>query len=93
VRSAVAARAGDRLGVRARAQVLAVRTLHRALDRADTLSMALRARCFAWNPTTPALRFGRADYAVAGVGVALLLGSTAVALAPVVAGLRAVVGA
>lgn len=93
VRSAVAARAGDRLGVRARAQVLAVRTLHRALDRADTLSMALRARCFAWNPTTPALRFGRADYAVAAAGLALLVGSTAVALAPVVAGLRAVVGA
>jgi biotin transport system permease protein len=92
-RAAVAARAGVRRGVRDRAGVLAVRTVHRALDRADTLSMALRARCFAWNPTLPALRFGRADYAVAGVGLALLVGSTAAALAPVVGTLRGVLGA
>jgi peroxiredoxin Q/BCP len=40
----------DRLGIVASAGI------RRAFGRADRLGMALRARCFAWNPTLPALR-------------------------------------
>jgi hypothetical protein len=39
-------------------------TLVRAFSRSDQLAVALQARCFAWNPTLPRLRFGRLDAAV-----------------------------
>jgi biotin transport system permease protein len=45
--------------------------LTRAFERADRLAVALQARCFAWNPTLPALAFERADYPVLAAGVAL----------------------
>lgn len=71
VRTAMAARGGDRRPVTDRARRLFVRGLERAVARADRLAVALRARCFAWNPTLPELAFCRADYAVLGLGVAL----------------------
>jgi len=71
VRDAVSARGGRRRSVRTRARLLVVRGLDRTLARADRLSLALRARCFAWNPTLPDLRFRRADYAVAAAGLTL----------------------
>jgi biotin transport system permease protein len=45
----------------------------RSLARADRLSLALRARCFAYNPTLPALRFSRLDYPVLALSVGLAL--------------------
>lgn len=73
VRDAVRARAGDGRSVRDRARILFVRGLDLAMTRADRLALALRTRCFAWNPTLPELRFGPADYPVAVLGVALAL--------------------
>lgn len=73
VRDAIRARGGERRPVWVRARLLAVRSLDRTLDRSDRLSLALRARCFAWNPTLPALAFARRDYPVAILGVALAL--------------------
>ena len=71
VRSAIQARGGQRRSVLVRGRLLAVRGLDRTLARSDRLALALRARCFAWNPTLPALSFRRRDYPVAAAGVAL----------------------
>ncbi|WP_276270658.1 energy-coupling factor transporter transmembrane component T family protein [Haloarcula litorea] len=73
VRDAIRARGGERRPARTRARLLTVRSLARALDRSDRLAVALRARCFAWNPTLPPLSFARRDYPVLAVGVALTL--------------------
>ena len=70
-RTAMHARAGHRRSVRDRSQRLSVRGLRRAVARADRLATALSARCFAWNPTLPALTFGRFDYAVTVAGLTL----------------------
>lgn len=64
IREALQARGGDRRPLHDRAGRLALLSTERALSRADTLSVALQARCFAWNPTLPTLRFHRVDYAV-----------------------------
>ncbi len=64
IREALQARGGDARPLHDRAGRLALLSTERALSRADTLSMALQARCFAWNPTLPALQFQRVDYAV-----------------------------
>ncbi|PSQ60877.1 MAG: cobalt ABC transporter permease [Halobacteriales archaeon SW_9_67_25] len=69
--AAIAARAGDRRSALDRTRRLALVGLMRALDRADRLALALRARCFAYNPTLPPLAFSRLDYPVLVVGVAL----------------------
>ena len=71
VREAIRARGGQRRSVVDRAQRIAVVGLARALGRSDRLSLALRARCFAWNPTPPEMTFGRWDYPVLALGVAL----------------------
>lgn len=71
VREAMQARAGENRSIVDRAQRIGVLGLTRAFERADRLSIALRARCFAWNPTLPALAFGRADYPVFAAGVLL----------------------
>jgi biotin transport system permease protein len=71
VRAAVRARAGERRSVWVRARILVVRGLDRTLARSDHLSLALRARCFAWNPTLPALRFRPRDYLVTAFGLVL----------------------
>lgn len=60
-REAMRARLGSRRPLRERMRLVATAGLVRAFGRADRLALALRARCFAWNPTLPALRFGRAD--------------------------------
>ena len=77
VRAALWARAGQRRPPWIQARILAVRGLDRTMARADRLSLALRARCFAWNPTLPALRYRRRDYLVTAAGVALALAPVA----------------
>ncbi|MBO4247443.1 energy-coupling factor transporter transmembrane protein EcfT [Halomicrobium sp. IBSBa] len=73
IRTAMVARGGADRPVTDRARRLAVQGIDRALARSDRLAVALRARCFAWNPTLPALTFGRMDYPVVALGVALAL--------------------
>lgn len=61
IREAMAARLGDERPVRERMQFVATAGLNRAFRRADTLALALQARCLAWNPTLPELQFSRLD--------------------------------
>ncbi|ELZ04329.1 energy-coupling factor transporter transmembrane component T family protein [Natrialba aegyptia] len=61
IRDAMAARLGAQRHAHERAGTIALLGLSRAFDRADRLSLALRARCFAWNPTLPPLSFSRLD--------------------------------
>ncbi len=72
-RDAVAARGGDRRGVLDRAARLATLSTARALARTDRLTLALRARCLAWNATLPVSSFGRADVGALALAVALAL--------------------
>jgi len=57
--------------------LLVVAAFNRAFDRADRFSVALRARCFSWNPTFPELRFGRADVIATVIAVAFLAAALA----------------
>ena len=82
VREASATRLGGERRLRDRMEVVASAGIRRAFGRADRLALALRARCFAWNPTLPELRFGRAD-AVGLVVVVGLVGVAVVGLVPV----------
>lgn len=75
-RDAARARLGERRRIDRRMRVVALVGLRRAFARADRLALALRCRCFSWNPTGPALRFGRLD----GVGWAVVGGLVALAL-------------
>ena len=61
IRDASAARLGDERGLVERIQLIGIAGLARALGRADRFALALRARCFAWNPTLPPLSFSLAD--------------------------------
>lgn len=70
-RSAVNARLGSERSLRERVRLVAVGGLRRSFDRADRLSVALRARCFAWNPTPPALAYRRADWVATLAAAAL----------------------
>ncbi|MFB6227100.1 MAG: energy-coupling factor transporter transmembrane protein EcfT [Halobacteriales archaeon] len=70
-REAMRARLGDRRRLDERLQVVAVGGLRRALERADRLALALRARAFSWNPTLPPLSFRARDYALTVVAIAL----------------------
>lgn len=72
-RLAVRARGGDARSTRDRVGRVSRLALGRALSRAETLSLALQARCFAWNPTLPVLRFSRLDYPVLAAGAILLV--------------------
>ncbi|MFB6127247.1 MAG: energy-coupling factor transporter transmembrane protein EcfT [Halolamina sp.] len=76
-RQAMRARLGRERPLAERMRIVAVRGLARALRRADRLAVAMSARCFAWNPTLPALSFGRRDYA----GLVVAAGLFAVAAA------------
>jgi biotin transport system permease protein len=76
IREASAARLGSERPLRERMRLVAVAGIRRAFGRADRLALALRARCFAWNPTLPALRFGRLD-AIGLLVAAGLFGSVA----------------
>jgi biotin transport system permease protein len=75
IRSAMAARLGDRRPLHDRIRLVGVTGLGRVFLRADRLSLALRARCFSWNPTLPPLALARWDYPV--LALAALLASTA----------------
>lgn len=81
IRTAMQARGGANRSVTDRARRLAVQGLDRTLARSDRLAVALRARCFAWNPTLPELRFSRWDYPVLGLSVVLALAPVAAWLA------------
>ncbi|TQQ82862.1 energy-coupling factor transporter transmembrane protein EcfT [Halonotius terrestris] len=69
VRDAIRARNGDTRSLRERSQRLTVLMVVRALRRSDQLAVALQARCFAWNPTLPRLRFSRIDLPVWGLSI------------------------
>ncbi|MFC7204876.1 energy-coupling factor transporter transmembrane component T family protein [Haloferax namakaokahaiae] len=77
VREAQAARLGTERRLDERLSLVAAGGLRRSFARADALSLALRARCFAWNPTLPELRFGRRDVPAlvlaAGLWIAAIL--------------------
>lgn len=72
IRDASAARLGDRRSLVERMRLVGVAGLARALSRADRFALALRARCFAWNPTLPRLSFSRADVPVMVGSLALV---------------------
>lgn len=71
IRAATAARLGDERGPVERVRLIGVTGLRRALHRADRFDLALRARCFAWNPTLPPLSFGRRDLPALALAAAL----------------------
>ncbi|MFU8869380.1 energy-coupling factor transporter transmembrane component T family protein [Natronococcus sp.] len=73
IRDASAARLGTERGALERATTIGLLGLSRTFDRADRLSLALRARCFSWNPTLPTLAFSRRDVPALGVAVVLIL--------------------
>lgn len=73
IREATAARLGDRRGPLERASRIGILGLSRAFERADRLAVALQARCFAWNPTLPALSLSRLDAPVLALAVILAL--------------------
>jgi biotin transport system permease protein len=72
IRDASAARLGDERGLVARIRLVGIAGLARALSRADRFALALRARCFAWNPTLPHLSLSRGDLPVLGASLALV---------------------
>lgn len=73
IRDAVAARGGDRNSFVERARYVGARGVGRAFRRADSLALALQARCFAWNPTLPALSLRARDVPALALSVGLLL--------------------
>ncbi|ADQ65681.1 cobalt ABC transporter permease cbiq [Halogeometricum borinquense DSM 11551] len=72
VREASKARLGNERSLSERMRIIGTAGVRRAFARSDRLSLALRARCFAWNPTLPGLRLERRDYPVLVVGVAFV---------------------
>ncbi|KAB1197516.1 MULTISPECIES: energy-coupling factor transporter transmembrane protein EcfT [Haloferax] len=73
VREAQAARLGTERRLDERLALVAAGGLRRAFARADSLALALRARCFAWNPTLPDLQFSRRDVPVLVVACVLVV--------------------
>ena len=73
IRAAMAVRLGGERSIVDQARRLGVRGLQQSFLRADRLSLALRARCFSYNPTLPELRFSRADGPVLALSLALTL--------------------
>lgn len=61
IRRAMAVRLGSERPLTERMEIVAIGGLSRAFERADRLALAMNARCFAWNPTVPALRFSWVD--------------------------------
>jgi biotin transport system permease protein len=84
IRDASQARLGDQRRLDARMRTVALGGLNRAFSRSDAFSLALRARCFAWNPTLPRLRFGPGDWVALAFAAALV----AAALAPSLGGIQ-----
>jgi biotin transport system permease protein len=73
IRDAQAARLGTNRSVRDRMRLVATTGINRASTRADRLALALRARCFAWNPTLPPLSFARRDLPALALAAGLCL--------------------
>ncbi len=73
VRDAMAARLGSERSVVERITTMGILVIERAFDRADRLALALQARCFAWNPTLPALSFRRRDFVALAVAIGLVM--------------------
>lgn len=73
IREAIQARGGGGRSLRDRASRIATLSAVRALARSDRLAVALRARCFAYNPTLPRLQLSRLDYPVLALSVLLVL--------------------
>lgn len=71
-REAMQARLGTERPLTERMQLVATAGLRRAFARSDALSLALRARCYAWNPTLPRLALGRWDVPGLMLSVALV---------------------
>jgi biotin transport system permease protein len=71
IRDAQRARLGTERSVPARMSTVVVAGFNRAFERADRLSIALRARCLSWNPTLPALRFSRYDAGATVIAIVL----------------------
>ncbi|WP_266079159.1 energy-coupling factor transporter transmembrane component T family protein [Haladaptatus caseinilyticus] len=61
IREAMKSRLGEKRALTERMEIIGSAGLTRAFSRADTFSLALRARCFAWNPTLPLLSVSRSD--------------------------------
>ena len=70
-REAMQARLGTGRPLSERMRIVATAGLRRAFARSDTLALALRARCFAWNPTLPPLALAARDLPVLVLGGAL----------------------
>jgi biotin transport system permease protein len=73
IREAMAARLGEARPLHERIRLVGVTGLRRVFLRSDRLALALRARCFSWNPTLPPLSFARRDYPALGLAVVLAL--------------------
>ncbi|PSP86142.1 cobalt ABC transporter permease [Halobacteriales archaeon QS_1_68_17] len=74
-RDGMRARLGTEQPLSERIRLVATGGLRRALARTDRLALALRARCFAWNPTLPRLALGRRD--LPALALAAFLGAAA----------------
>ena len=85
IRDASRARLGDQRGLHERMETVALVGLNRAFSRSDSFALALRARCFAWNPTLPRLAFGRADWVALALAAALVLAALWPSFAPSIA--------
>jgi biotin transport system permease protein len=72
-REAMRARLGDERSLIDRIRIVAVAGLRRAFTRADRLELALRARCFAWNPTLPLLTLTWRDLPALALAVGLFV--------------------
>ena len=72
IRAAMDARLGSERSLRERIRLIGVTGLRRVFARADRFSLALQARCFAWNPTLPPLNATWRDAPAALVGVGLV---------------------
>ena len=70
-RAAMRARLGSERALGERMELVAIAGVRRAFARAERLELALRARCFAWNPTLPVLRFSRIDVPALVLALAL----------------------
>lgn len=66
------ARLGSETSLRERMARVAAAGIRRADTRAEHFEIALRSRCFAWNPTYPELVASPRDYVVAALAIALL---------------------
>lgn len=73
LREGIQARGGANRPFHDRVRRIAVLSVARALERSERLSVALQARCLAWNPTLPRLAFSRADYPVLVCSLLLLV--------------------